>query len=177
VRKDFGADVARVIAQDLVAAPHRDGNQAQLIARPVEVNGSGPIAKLCQQLTVTAGEHVTLEHVATQCPMSSRTFTRHFRAVTGTTPLQWLLTLRMDEARRLLERTDLSIDEVAERAGFGTALNLRTHFRRRLDTTPTAYRRTFSSPTDLANALRHGEGASDAAPKPVRSVRGRRRAG
>jgi transcriptional regulator GlxA family with amidase domain len=47
------------------------------------------------------------------------------------------------EARRLLEESDLSIDEVAWRAGFGTAASLREHFRRATATTPTAYRRTF----------------------------------
>jgi transcriptional regulator GlxA family with amidase domain len=81
--------------------------------------------------------------MAARCSMSARTFTRRFRDATGTTPLQWVLSQRMDNARRMLEATDLSVDEIAERCGFGTTLNLRTHFRRRLDTTPTAYRRSF----------------------------------
>jgi AraC family transcriptional regulator, transcriptional activator FtrA len=88
--------------------------------------------------------------MAARCAMSPRTLTRHFREATGTTPLHWLLTMRIDEARQLLEATDLSIDEVAERAGFGTGLNLRAHFRRRLDTTPTTYRRNFRAPADAA---------------------------
>lgn len=177
VRRDFGVDVARRTAQDLVAAPHRDGNQAQFIARPVEVTGNGPIAELCQQLSAEPGKNISLEHMAARCAMSPRTFTRHFRAETGTTPVQWLLTLRIDEARRLLEGTDLSIDEIAQQAGFGTTLNLRTHFRRRLDTTPTAYRRTFSPPLVLETRSGHGEAAPGASPMPVTSERGRRRAG
>jgi len=104
-------------------------------------------------LGVEEARHVAQELVAAaRCAMSPRTLTRHFREATGTTPLQWLLTMRIDEARQLLEATDLSIDEVAERAGFGTGLNLRTHFRRRLDTTPTTYRRNFRAPAD---ATRH----------------------
>jgi transcriptional regulator GlxA family with amidase domain len=47
------------------------------------------------------------------------------------------------EARRLLEETDLPVDAVAWRAGFGTAASLRDHFRRATETTPTAYRRSF----------------------------------
>jgi AraC-like DNA-binding protein len=47
------------------------------------------------------------------------------------------------EARRLLERTDLPIEEVATRAGFGSAPSLRQHFRRATETSPTAYRRAF----------------------------------
>jgi transcriptional regulator GlxA family with amidase domain len=57
--------------------------------------------------------------------------------------MQWVLRARVDLARELLERSDLSIDHVAERAGLGSDANLRTHFRRILGTSPTAYRRTF----------------------------------
>ncbi|HKP39891.1 GlxA family transcriptional regulator [Mycobacterium sp.] len=146
VRTDLGVEEARRIAQELVAAPHRDGNQAQFIARPLEVAGTGPIGELCAWAKENLDQQITLEDLAARCAMSPRTLTRHFRDATGTTPLQWLLTMRIDEARRLLETTDLPIDDVAERAGFGTGLNLRTHFRRRLDTAPTTYRRNFRAP-------------------------------
>lgn len=143
VRKDLGVTAARQVAQGLVAAPHRDGNQAQFIPRPLEVNAAGPIAELCAWVKARPQDALTLEDMAAHCAMSTRTLTRRFREATGTTPLQWLLTLRMDEARRLLETTDLSVDHVAQSCGFGTTLNLRTHFRNRLDTSPTAYRRNF----------------------------------
>jgi transcriptional regulator GlxA family with amidase domain len=143
LRRDLGVEAARQSAQELVAAPHRRGNQAQFIARPLDVVGTGPIAELCTWIRLHLDQPMTLEDMAARCAMSPRTFLRHFRDTTGTTPLQWLLTVRVDEARRLLETTTLSIDEVAERCGFGTALSLRTHFRSRLDTTPTNYRRNF----------------------------------
>jgi transcriptional regulator GlxA family with amidase domain len=147
VRKDLGVEAARRAAQALVAAPHRDGNQAQFVPRPLEVTGTGPIAELCAWVKANPQEEFTLEDMAARCSMSPRTLTRHFRDSTGTTPLQWVLAARMDDARHLLEATDVSVDEVAERCGFGTTLNLRTHFRRRLDTTPTAYRRSFRMAT------------------------------
>ena len=143
VRKDLGVDAARRVAQALVAAPHREGNQAQFISRPLDVAGTGPIAKLCALVKDKPWEEFTLEDMAARCSMSARTFTRRFRDATGTTPLQWVLAQRMDIARRMLEATDLSVEEIAQRCGFGTTLNLRTHFRRRLDTTPTAYRHSF----------------------------------
>ena len=150
VRTDLGVEEARRVAQELVAAPHREGNQAQFIARPLQTSGVGPIGELCTWAKEHLHEQIALEDMAARCAMSPRTLTRHFREATGTTPLQWLLTMRIDEARQLLEATDLPIDEVAERAGFGTGLNLRTHFRRRLDTTPTTYRRNFRAPADAA---------------------------
>jgi len=65
-------------------------------------------------------------------------------AETGTTPLQWLLHQRVLLARDRLETTSASVDQIAGECGFGTAANLRIHFRRVLATTPTAYRRTFA---------------------------------
>ena len=75
--------------------------------------------------------------------VSPRTFARRFREETGTTPLQWLLAQRVLEARRLLEESDLPVETIAWRCGFGTAASLRDHFRRAVDTTPTAYRGSF----------------------------------
>ena len=83
--------------------------------------------------------------MADHARVSPRTFARRFREETGTTPLQWLLTQRVLEARRLLEQSDLPVETVAWRCGFGTAASLRDHFRRATATTPTAYRRTFGA--------------------------------
>jgi AraC-like DNA-binding protein len=135
LRNDLGVDAARLVAQELVAAPFRDGHQAQFIARPLDVAEAGPIADLCAWIKLHPQAQLALADMTARCAVSPRTFTRHFRQATGPTPLQRLLTLRLDEARRLLERTELSIDEVAERCGLSTSLSLRTHFRRRLDTT------------------------------------------
>ena len=91
--------------------------------------------------------HLDIEHtvatLASHARMSPRTFARRFKASTGTTPLQWLLTQRVLHAQRLLESTDLSIEHVALRCGFGSAVNLRQHFARAVGTAPTTYRLTF----------------------------------
>ena len=74
---------------------------------------------------------------------SERSFARHFRAETGTSPLRWLHEQRVLHARRLLEESDLPVEDIAARSGFGTATTLREHFARALQSTPTAYRRAF----------------------------------
>lgn len=61
----------------------------------------------------------------------------------GLTPLQWITAQRLLEARRLLEATDLPIDDVANHCGLGTAANLRLHLARDAGTTPTAYRTAY----------------------------------
>ena len=81
--------------------------------------------------------------MAAHAGYAPRTLARHFREQTGTTPLRWLTAQRVLEARRLLEGSDLSIEEVAGRCGLGSAVNLRTHLAREVRTTPTAYRAAF----------------------------------
>jgi AraC family transcriptional activator FtrA len=142
VRKDHGAAAGERVARRMVAAPHREGGQAQFIKRAV-AGESGSLEATRRWAGERLAEPLDVATMARHAGVSPRTFARRFREETGTTPLRWLLARRVLEARRLLEESDLPIDEVAWRAGFGTAASLREHFRRATATTPTAYRRSF----------------------------------
>jgi transcriptional regulator GlxA family with amidase domain len=142
VRRDFGIAVADRVARHMVAAPHREGGQAQFIERRRE-ESRGSLEATRRWSVEHLSEPLDIAAMAGNAGVSPRTFARRFREETGTTPLQWLLAQRVLEARRVLEETDLPIDEVAWRAGFGGAASLREHFRRATATTPTAYRRSF----------------------------------
>ncbi|QWF83968.1 GlxA family transcriptional regulator [Amycolatopsis sp. CA-230715] len=144
VRRDLGAVVANEIARGLVAAPHRDGGQAQYVPAPVAVTGDASLSGTRGWALHRLGDPLTLPVLARHAGLSQRTFMRRFAEETGTTPLQWLLNARLSRARELLETTDHPVDRVARDCGLGTAANLRLHFRRSLGTTPTAYRRTFA---------------------------------
>ncbi|HEX4463217.1 MAG TPA: helix-turn-helix domain-containing protein [Solirubrobacterales bacterium] len=145
IRKDCGAAVGEQVARHMVAAPHREGGQAQFIERPAAIAAlaTGSLEVTRRWAAERLHEPLDVAAMAGHANVSPRTFARRFREETGTTPLQWLLNQRVQEARRLLEETDLPIDAVAWQAGFGTAASLRDHFRRITATTPTAYRRSF----------------------------------
>ncbi|MFJ3825891.1 GlxA family transcriptional regulator [Streptomyces nodosus] len=143
VRRDHGTAVANEVARRTVMPPHRDGGQAQYIKHPVP----DP-----QRATTTAArawalerlhQPIQLRDMADQESMSVRTFTRRFREEVGVSPGQWLTRQRVERARQLLESSDLSIDQVARDAGFGTAQSMRQHLQTALGVTPTGYRRTF----------------------------------
>jgi transcriptional regulator GlxA family with amidase domain len=143
VRRDVGAEAANAIARQIVVAPHRDGGQAQFVDAPLPAADERGLSATRAWALDRLREPLTVAAMADHAGCSERTFARRFRAETGTTPLQWLLRERVLHARRLLEATDLPVEDVACEAGFGTAASLRTHFRRSTATSPLAYRRTF----------------------------------
>jgi AraC family transcriptional regulator, transcriptional activator FtrA len=145
VRADYGANVAADIARHTVIAPHRDGGQAQFINKPIpEQDGGRSITPVCAWALDHLDERLDLRRLASQASMSVRSFARHFRNETGTTPLQWVLAQRVARARQLLEATDLPVELIAHRCGFASGPHLRRHFARVTSTTPNAYRTAFS---------------------------------
>ncbi|MGW7044915.1 GlxA family transcriptional regulator [Streptomyces avermitilis] len=155
VRRDHGAAVANEVARRTVVPPHRDGGQAQYIRRPVPEPQVATTTAARAWALGRLHEPIQLRDMAEQEAMSVRSFTRRFREEVGVSPGQWLTRQRVEHARHLLESSDLSIDQVARDAGFGTAQSMRQHLQAALGVTPTAYRRTFrtgsgTSPADLA---------------------------
>jgi len=142
VRLDHGAEVAARVARQMVVAPHREGGQAQFLERPLPRSGPG-LAATCAWALDRLAEPLTVTALAGHAANAPRTFARRFFAETGSTPLRWLTAQRLLEVRRLLETTDLPVDQVAARCGLGTAANLRLHLARDAATTPTAYRRAY----------------------------------
>lgn len=144
VRKDFGAEIANLVARHMVVPPHRDGGQAQYVDHPV---ADDPGVDWFDESLAWAMEHlrepITIDDLASRSAMSTRTFSRRFRAVTGTTPHAWLTQQRVQLAQRLLETTDRSVEWIADECGLGTAANLRLHFQRIVCTSPVKYRQAF----------------------------------
>jgi AraC family transcriptional activator FtrA len=145
VRLDHGSAIANAAARRLVVPPHRDGGQAQFVATPVPAPDNHPLAELFPWAIERLDHPLTVEDLARHARMSTRNLSRHFKSVTGTTPLQWLLTQRIRHAQELLEMTGDSIDTIAAATGMGTATTLRRHFNRTVGVSPDTYRRTFRS--------------------------------
>jgi transcriptional regulator GlxA family with amidase domain len=143
VRLDHGAAVANALARRLVMPPHRDGGQAQYTTPPASAAQDHALSDLLPWVTARLHMPLTVVDLARRVGMSTRTLTRHFNAVTGTTPLQWLLTQRIYQAQELLETTSQSIEQIAARTGMGSAATLRRHFNRAVGVPPDTYRRTF----------------------------------
>lgn len=144
VRRELGGEITNRIARRMVVAPQRDGGQRQYIEQPIPVRCSAGFAPHLDWILANLNEPHTVASLARRAGMSARTFARRFVAETGRSPMQWITDQRVLYARRLLEETDIDIDEVAQQTGFGTATLLRHHFRRNVGVTPSEHRRRFA---------------------------------
>jgi AraC family transcriptional activator FtrA len=145
VRCDFGADIANRVAQRLVLATHRDGDQAQRVTQPLPAPDANTIAPLMDWVRENIRAAHTVASLAAQARMGSRTFQRRFKESTGLAPLAWLVRERLALAARLLEtRPLLPVDAVADLAGLGSAESLRRHFRSHGMQAPARYRQAHA---------------------------------
>ncbi|MEV6615706.1 helix-turn-helix domain-containing protein [Streptomyces sp. NPDC051051] len=178
VRTDHGNEAAGALARRLVVPPRRTGGQERYLDRslPEEI-GADPLAEVVAWALEHLHEQFDVETLAARAYMSRRTFDRRFRSLTGSAPLQWLITQRVLQAQRLLETSDYSVDEVAGRCGFRSPVALRGHFRRQLGSSPAAYRAAYrarrpqservpAAESDAASAVAAGGGGGPAAPHP-----------
>lgn len=141
VRETHGAATANALARRMVVPAYREGGQAQYVDMPVpETTG---LAELLDWMRLHLDEPLTVPALAARAHLSARTFARRFKETTGATPHRWLLDQRLQHAEHLLETTDLAVDTVAARAGFGSGDTLRHHFAARRGVSPHMYRRTF----------------------------------
>jgi len=143
VRTDFGPSIANAVARRLVIPPHRSGGQAQFIEAPVADVDDDRIARSMEWAMANLTQPLTVERLAARAHMSTRTYLRQFKRSSGTSPIRWLITQRVQASLPLLETTSASIDEIAAATGFETATTFRHHFARAMRTSPSAYRRAF----------------------------------
>ncbi|TQJ46785.1 transcriptional regulator GlxA family with amidase domain [Streptomyces sp. SLBN-115] len=146
LRREYGAAMANAVARDVVLPSHRDGGQAQYLAAPLpEDCRDERLTQVLAWARENLHEPLPVAELARRAAMSKRSFARRFTAATGTTPHAWLRSLRLSRAEEFLETTDLSVEEIARRVGYGSAAVLREQFVRRRGVPPRSYRRAFTN--------------------------------
>jgi Transcriptional regulator containing an amidase domain and an AraC-type DNA-binding HTH domain len=146
VEEDFGRDIAVGTARRLVLYLKRPGNQSQfsniLNYQTVDYE---PIKEIQDWIIDHLNENLTVELLAERSMMSPRNFARVFLRETGITPAKYIEKLRLETARRRLEETRLTLDEISDECGVGNADGLRRLFIRHMKTTPSDYRKNFAT--------------------------------
>ncbi|MDF0529773.1 helix-turn-helix domain-containing protein [Tsukamurella sp. 8F] len=145
IDSDFGTSAANQRARAIVAPPRRVGDQAQYIPKARPSSNGDSLAPLRTWLMANYSVRHTISDLAARAHCSPRTLVRRFITETGVTPAAWLMTLRLDQARELLESTDVPIERLGELTGLGSPATARAAFRRSYGVSPEQYRRTFGT--------------------------------
>ncbi|MFJ9037834.1 GlxA family transcriptional regulator [Streptomyces sp. NPDC102406] len=149
IADDLGEAVALRVARQLVMYLKRPSGQSQFSVPLEQVSTTRRIEDLRHHILRHIGEPLTVMDLAAYAHVSDRHLTRLFKTELGTTPHAYIESVRVEKARHELESSDATLERVATLCGFGTTDTLVRAFRRRLNTTPTEYRRRFRVPQAL----------------------------
>ncbi|WP_336960200.1 GlxA family transcriptional regulator [Chryseobacterium contaminans] len=143
LEEDFGKPIASEVAKHLVLHLKRPGVQSQFGNAISDYEMLSPFTKEIRDLLKDKlGQSISIEFMAESVHMSIRNFSRVFLKESGMTPGKFLEKMRLDQARNMLEYTDMSIDMIAEKCGFSNSISLRRLFLKYLSISPSQYRKT-----------------------------------
>jgi len=141
VEEDCGAGLAHEAARELVLFLRRPGGQPQVsVSLASQASEMSSIRELQIWIADHVGAKLSVDDLAARMAMSVRNFERVFTREVGTTPSQYVLQMRVEAARRQLERTSRGLKQVAAATGFGSVDVMRRAFVRLIGITPRQYR-------------------------------------
>lgn len=144
VEEDLGRALALRVAQMMVVFLRRPAGQSQFSATlEAQIRERRPLGDVLAWLTDHLRQDLSVDSLARRAAMSPRNFARLFKQELGKSPAKHIEDLRLEAARRQLEASSLSVDEVADACGLASAEVLRRMFQRRLHVTPGQYRAAF----------------------------------
>lgn len=146
IARHAGASVAQEIARLFALQWHHDGLTPYIVFEGREDHGDGEILAAQRWLAAHFSVASPVDEVIRQSRLAERTFKRRFTGATGQTPIAYVQRLRIEDAKRRLERTDASVDEISWRVGYEDAAFFRRLFKRTTGLAPGAYRKRFRIP-------------------------------
>jgi transcriptional regulator GlxA family with amidase domain len=141
-----GATAAQEVARIFALQWHQDGLTPYIIFEGKSDHGDGEIQKAQQWLSTHFSVANPVDQMIKRSKLAERTFKRRFVNATGLAPIAYVQRLRIEDAKRRLERTDASVDEISWRVGYEDAAFFRRLFKRITGLAPGAYRKRFGIP-------------------------------
>jgi transcriptional regulator GlxA family with amidase domain len=154
IEADVGADLAREVARQLVTYLQRPGNQAQMsmyTAAPAARNSL--VQDTIDHVAGHLADDLSAAVLAERAGVSERHLTRLFLREVEVTPGRFVRRARTEAAAQLLTTTELTMEAIASRCGFGTPETLRQAFQSRYGVSPSHYRATQSRAAPVAGAV------------------------
>jgi transcriptional regulator GlxA family with amidase domain len=141
-----GATAAQEVARRFALQWHQDGLAPYITFEGRSDHGDGEILSAQRWLSAHFGVAHPVEEVTKRSKLAERTFKRRFVHATGLTPIAYVQRLRIEDAKRRLERTDEPVDQISWRVGYEDAAFFRRLFKRTTGIAPGAYRKRFRIP-------------------------------
>jgi transcriptional regulator GlxA family with amidase domain len=141
-----GATVAQEVARMFALQWHQDGLAPYIVFEGKSDHGDGEILSAQQWLSRHFSVAHPVEEMVKRSKLAERTFKRRFASATGLPPLEYVQRLRIEDAKRRLERTDAPVDEISWRVGYEDPAFFRRLFKRTTGLAPGAYRKRFRIP-------------------------------
>lgn len=142
IRRFCGADAARQAAKAHLLLGHQDGQLPFAAMNRSSVEDA--VINACQMwIADNYREANPVRRMAELSDLNPRTFARRFRAATGRSPIDYVVSLRIEEAKQALERSTMAVDDIAVEVGYQDAAAFRRQFRKLAGITPQDYRRRF----------------------------------
>jgi len=141
-----GSTVAQEVARLFALQWHQDGLTPYIIFEGKTDHGDGEIQSAQQWLSDHFSVANPVREMIKRSKLAERTFKRRFANATGLTPVAYVQRLRIEDAKRRLERTEASVDEISWRVGYEDAAFFRRLFKRTTGLAPGAYRKRFRIP-------------------------------
>jgi transcriptional regulator GlxA family with amidase domain len=142
----IGATVAQEVARNFALQWHQDGLTPYMVFEGRTDHGDAEIAGAQEWLKVNFSVGSPVEEMIRRSRLAERTFMRRFAAATGLTPIAYVQRLRIEDAKRRLERTDDSVEDISWRVGYEDPAFFRRLFKRTTSMAPGAYRKRFQIP-------------------------------
>jgi transcriptional regulator GlxA family with amidase domain len=143
VERFSGAELAAMTAKALLIDTNRISQASYATLLNEHGHADQMVARAQRRMETTIQQRFRLSDLAAYLAVSERTLNRHFRQAVGDAPLTYLQTLRVEVAKRLLEKGGIAVDVVSQRVGYGDLSTFRQLFKRKTGLSPREYQRRF----------------------------------
>ncbi|MFN3658141.1 MAG: GlxA family transcriptional regulator [Pseudolabrys sp.] len=146
IARYVGAAEAQFVARSFALQWHHDGLAPYMVFEGPKNHGDAVILAAQEWLSAHFAVANPVEELIRQSGLSERTFKRRFTKATGFAPIDYVQRLRVEDAKRRLERTDAPVDDIGWKVGYEDSSFFRRLFKRTTGLSPSVYRRRFQIP-------------------------------
>jgi transcriptional regulator GlxA family with amidase domain len=159
VERFAGAELAAVTAKALLIDTNRISQASYATLLDERGHTDSLVARAQRRMEATLQQGFRLSKLAAHLAVSERTLNRRFKRAVGDAPLEYLQTLRVEVAKRLLESGRIGLDDVSERVGYGDLSTFRQLFKRKTGLSPREYQQRFARSSPPGASAREPSGA------------------